>query len=80
MNVHGVELLESPALAFDDEEEDYQSAEDVAASEDIAITEVNGGGDERGEKGEKEVPVISVSEVYSGSRYEECSPEPVACS
>ena len=64
LNVHGVELLESPALAFNDEEVDYKATEEVASREDITVAEVNGGGDEGGEESEQKVPTKSVSEVY----------------
>lgn len=56
LKVHCIDLLEGAALAFDDEEIDEERAEDVAAGEDVAVAEVDGGGDEGGEEGEEEVP------------------------
>jgi hypothetical protein len=41
---------------FHEEEIDDDSAEEVAAGEDVAEAEVDGGGNESGEEGEHEVP------------------------
>ena len=35
-------LFQSPTLTFEHEEVDQQTAEDVAASKDVAVTEVDG--------------------------------------
>jgi hypothetical protein len=49
-------LLQSPALALDYEEIDEKPAENVTAGKHVAVLEIDGGNDERGEEGEEEVP------------------------
>jgi len=45
--VHGINLLQSPTLTFDDKEVDEKPAKDVTTSENISVTKVNRAGDER---------------------------------
>lgn len=55
-DIHGVDLLERPALALHYEEIDHQASEYVAAGEDVAVAEVDVADDEGCEEGEHEVP------------------------
>ena len=54
--VHGVNLLESAALAFHDKEVDQQHTDQVAACEHIAVQEVDVASDEGREECDQEVP------------------------
>lgn len=42
LEVHGVDLLDGPALALDDEEVDDDGSEKIASCKDVTVTEVNG--------------------------------------
>lgn len=53
LEVHGINLLEGPALTFNDEEVDDESSDSVAPSEHVTVAEVSGFGDERCEEGEE---------------------------
>jgi hypothetical protein len=55
-NIHGIELLEGAALAFNDEKVDDEGGDEVAGGEDVAVAEVDGFGDEWGEERDEEVP------------------------
>ena len=55
-HVHGVDFLEGATLGLVDEEEHDEDTGQAAAGEDVAVGEVNGTGDERGEEGDEEVP------------------------
>lgn len=50
LNIHGVNLLESPVLGLNDEEEDNQNEGSTATSEDEAIKVVNVIGNESSAK------------------------------
>ncbi|KAI6755461.1 hypothetical protein HG531_004567 [Fusarium graminearum] len=54
--IHGVNLLKCATLAFNDEEVDDESTEDIASSKDVSVAEVNVFGDEGCEEGEQEIP------------------------
>jgi hypothetical protein len=54
--VHGVDFLKGALAGFHEKEIDDDSGEEVAACKDVAVAEVDGGGDESGEEGEHEVP------------------------
>ena len=56
LNVHGIDLLERPALALDHKEINQQPTEDIAPREDVAVAEVNVTRDEGGEEGKQEIP------------------------
>lgn len=56
LEVHGVNLLEGSALTLDDEEVDEDGGDEVAPGEHVAVTEVDGLGDEGGEEADEEVP------------------------
>jgi hypothetical protein len=45
-------------LTFHDKEEDDQRADEITRSEDVAVAEVDGAGDERSEEGEQEIPQL----------------------
>lgn len=68
-DVHGVDLLEGPALGLVDEEEDNENGEEAAGSEDVTVAEVDSVGDEGSEEGDQEVPgpVGSGSDTHADS-------------
>ena len=54
--VHSIDLLESLALTFDEEEVNDNRGEKATTGEDISIPEVDGRRDERGKESDQEVP------------------------
>lgn len=68
-HVHGVDLLQRPALRLDHEEEDDEEEGRAAAGEDEAIEVVNVVGDEGSEEGDQEVeePVRRRGQRHAGS-------------
>jgi hypothetical protein len=56
LNVHGIQFLQSPALALQHEEIHNGSCRQVAAGEDVSILEVDGFGNEGREERDEEVP------------------------
>ena len=50
LDVHGIQFLERAALAFHDKEVDDQTSKKVAGSKDIAVSKIDGRGDERREE------------------------------
>jgi hypothetical protein len=53
VEIHGVNFLKSTTLPFDNEEVDDKTRDGVAASEDVAVAEVDGFGDEGCEESEE---------------------------
>jgi len=55
-DVHRIDLLESPALTFHEEEVDNHRGGETAPRENIAIPKVDGRRDERGKESDEEIP------------------------
>lgn len=64
LNVHGVNLLKSTVLGFDQEEEDNEYKDCTAAGEDQTVVVVNSIGDETGTKKD-------VSNCHQDTQYSE---------
>lgn len=56
LNIHRINLLQRLALPFIQEEVHDNRGQEVAASKDVAVAEVDGARDEGGEEGDEEVP------------------------